>query len=154
MGGGGRSSSSTATTTNITTNTTTAVRDIGLTGNAALEFQRILQEGTVARDQIQANNFAALTNTTGNIFNNLSSLFNQAGQNTRDILTGATNAFVQTLGAAGNVAAAAQNTAQSAITSSNKTAQTPAQIIADNLPLVAAGIAAIIGLYQLSKGRI
>jgi hypothetical protein len=153
MGGGGRSSSSTATSTAISTNTNTTTGDIGLTGQNAVDFQRLVSEASIARDQINANNFTALTNTTDNIFSNLGAAYGRLGDQTAGVLGGALNAFTQTLGAASNVAGAAQNTAQASINAANRTAQTPGQIIADNLPLIAAGIAAIIGLFQLSKGK-
>lgn len=71
--GGGSSKSRTSHTTNTEVNstTTTTMRDVGLTGGAAVDMAAVLQSGSVRRDEINAELINNIVQATGNSWNQL-----------------------------------------------------------------------------------
>lgn len=61
----GGSSSSDTKTTNITTSTTTKMRDVGLTGQHAVDMAAILETGAIERTRISAASFDTLIQSVG-----------------------------------------------------------------------------------------
>jgi len=61
----------TANTTNVTTTTTTNIRDIGVTGNQAIDLERIIQQGSIERANIAGNVLSDLFQQTGAQWNKL-----------------------------------------------------------------------------------
>lgn len=67
----GSKKSSTEKTTNITTNTSTRIRDVGLTGQNALDLASILEQGGIEREEIALDRFEILANEQGAGFSRL-----------------------------------------------------------------------------------
>jgi len=69
---GGKSSSSQANqTTNVTTSTTTNIRDIGLTGAAAVDMANILETGVLERSIVNAGVFETVVQEAGSTLKQL-----------------------------------------------------------------------------------
>ncbi len=69
--GGGKSESKTEKNTEISTTTTTDVRDIGFTGQHAVDLADILEAGSIKRAQINADTLTQLIDVTGGSFRTL-----------------------------------------------------------------------------------
>lgn len=77
--GGGSSSSSTSNTQNITTNTTSTVRDIGLTGQNAVDLAKTVTDAGIVNNQLTAS-------VLSNIATEQKNSFDIFAGNTKDVL--------------------------------------------------------------------
>jgi len=68
---GSRSKSTTKQTTNVTTTTTTNIRDIGFTGQQAVDMAAILEGGAIDRAQVNADTVRVMTSQLGSSFKTL-----------------------------------------------------------------------------------
>jgi len=57
--------------TSVTTNTTTNIRDVGLTGDAAVALANALEQGGVLREEIASETIKGVAQTQGQSFNQL-----------------------------------------------------------------------------------
>ena len=80
---GSRSKSSTEQTTHVTTHTTTNIRDIGFTGQQAVDLAAILEGGAIDRAQVNADTVRVMTSELGSSFKTLmggaGDIFQEAG---------------------------------------------------------------------------
>lgn len=90
MKGGSSSTTTKEDVTNVTTNTTTTIRDIGLTGQNAVDALATLEGGVIARSEIAAKMIQSASADISKGYNNL-------GAVTQDVLKN----FTQTVAKAG-----------------------------------------------------
>lgn len=57
--------------TTVTTNTTTNIRDVGLTGDAAVALASALEQGSVLRDEVTSETIRGVAQVQGQSFNQL-----------------------------------------------------------------------------------
>lgn len=57
--------------TTVTTNTTTNIRDVGLTGDAAVALATALEQGSVLRDEVSSETIRGVAQVQGQSFNQL-----------------------------------------------------------------------------------
>lgn len=110
------SSSKKSTTQNITTNTTTEtnIRDIGLSGAAAVDLAEVLQFGAVESEAIRASSFDKLVQQSGSNYNQLiggaSNLIETVAETSRDLMQGTEKQAANSSNMISNAAQDAQNT--------------------------------------------
>lgn len=148
MGGGGSSTETRSDqTTNVTTNTTTTIRDVGLTGQNAIDALNALEGGVIARDQIVAG-------VLNNVIQGQGSGFSQLVGGASDLVKTAGSVALETIkqgfDTAQKSATVAENTLSDALKFSAATAQ-PDAASSQKFVWISIAALALVGVIALRK---
>ena len=165
FGGGNRTDLN---TTNVTTETSTSIRDIGFTGDQALQMAGLLENANIARQQIQYqsmnsfNDYVQSTNdltvrSSAGAAQDILSATGQTGQNILDATLGALEGIIATTGMSQEAASSAQQSAyelQRQATGAQGpalTADKDITTISKQITIIVLGVAALGFLWRVSK---